>query len=301
MFCSRLQKARDKIICLTERTVAAPFGAAENRRSASSSMLRRLGNKTRLLPKLLALFPEHITTFIDMFMGSGAVTFAMVDRAKYIIANDNDEEVFNLFMAVKEHQRELAEILEIMPIHDRLFKYWKKQQEHDCVWRAARFVMLSNFGLFGKPDSLRVNAVGDSKAATLHGIIDAFKAIQSVQLLCVDFRKVLSTIHWKDDLERKSTFMYADPPYIATESNYKNDFTEQDTQDLFEILVNSGLRFALSEFDNPFVLELAQKYGLHVTELGERRNLKNRRTEILITNYEPVQKQPSLFHGLSLN
>jgi site-specific DNA-adenine methylase len=39
-------------------------------------MLRRLGNKTRLLPKLLALFPEQITTFIDMFMGSGVVTSA---------------------------------------------------------------------------------------------------------------------------------------------------------------------------------------------------------------------------------
>lgn len=49
-------------------------------------MLRRLGNKTRLLPKLLEFFPNDIQTFIDMFMGSGAVTFAMVERCKYVIA-----------------------------------------------------------------------------------------------------------------------------------------------------------------------------------------------------------------------
>ena len=42
------------------------------------------------------------------------------------------------------------------------------------------------------------------------------------------------------------------------------------------------MRFLLSEFDHPAVLELAKQHGLRVINLGERKNLKNRRTEILV-------------------
>lgn len=262
-------------------------------------MLRRLGNKTRLLPKLLPLFPEKITTFIDMFMGSGAVTFAMVDRAKYIIANDKDEEVFNLFMVLREHKDELIEAIKIMPIHEALFNHWKQQQEHDCVWRATRFLMLSNFGLYGKPETLRIGERND-KDSILNNIIGGFDSIRHVQFLCADFRNIFSKIEWKERTPEHA-FIYSDPPYIGTDNNYQESFTEQDTQDLFEILVKSGIRFAISEFDNQFVLELAEKHGLHVTELGERRNLKNRRTEILITNYKTTPRQSSLFDGMGVN
>jgi DNA adenine methylase len=48
----------------------------------------------------------------------------------------------------------------------------------------------------------------------------------------------------------------------------------------------------MSEFDNEFILNQAKERGLNVIYIGERRNLKKSRTEILITNYE---KQKSLF------
>lgn len=270
-------------------------------------MLRRLGNKTRLLPKLLELFPEHITTFIDMFMGSGAVTFAMVDRAKSCLANDKDNEVFNLFLAVKEHKEELIQAISTMPIHETLWKYWKTQNENDCVWRASRFLLYSNFSYMGKGETLLFEAINQPKKALLSQVDNVFEKAKHVKFLCCDFRDVLKKISWKKETfghkayYREESFIYADPPYIGTDDNYHESFTEQDTQDLFELLTGSGIRFAISEFDNPFILDLAEKHGLKITELGERRNLKNRRTEILITNYEPVQKQPSLFHGLSLN
>lgn len=42
----------------------------------------------------------------------------------------------------------------------------------------------------------------------------------------------------------------------------------------------------MSEFDHPFILEQAKQRNLNVIVIGERQNLKNRRTEILVTNYE---------------
>jgi DNA adenine methylase len=69
-------------------------------------------------------------------------------------------------------------------------------------------------------------------------------------------------------------------------------WTEKDVIDLFEALIETKCKWAMSEFNHPFVIEQANKRGLEVIVIGERRNLKNRKTEILITNYE---KQKSLF------
>ena len=49
--------------------------------------------------------------------------------------------------------------------------------------------------------------------------------------------------------------------------------------------MKTGSKFAMSEFDNDFVLGQAKERGLNVINIGERRNLGNRRREILITNY----------------
>ena len=62
-----------------------------------------------------------------------------------------------------------------------------------------------------------------------------------------------------------------------------------------DLMIGSGCKFAYSEFDHPFILEQAEKRGLNVIVIGERQNLKNRRTEILVTNY---RKPLSLFDGL---
>ena len=79
---------------------------------------------------------------------------------------------------------------------------------------------------------------------------------------------------------------------MGTDDNYETSFKEQDSEDLFNLLMQSKCRFAVSEFDHPFILEQAKKNGLNTLIIGERQNLKNRRTEILITNYE---QQPTLF------
>ena len=104
------------------------------------------------------------------------------------------------------------------------------------------------------------------------------------------------------------TFIYADPPYFDTDCNtYKSGWSEKDTEDLFKMLTEyatnnydangNNIKFAISEFDNPIILELANKYNLQVTIIGERQNLLNRRTEILITNYDTktINKKNELF------
>jgi hypothetical protein len=68
--------------------------------------------------------------------------------------------------------------------------------------------------------------------------------------------------------------------------------TGEDSIDLFDCLEKRGCKFAMSEFDNPFIIQQAKERNLNVIIIGERQNLKNRRTEILITNYN---QRPNLF------
>lgn len=81
------------------------------------------------------------------------------------------------------------------------------------------------------------------------------------------------------------------PPYLGTNDNYSNSFTEDQSNELFETLINTGCKFAVSEFDHPFILQQAKDRGLNVIIIGERQNLKNTRTEILVTNYENTQQK----------
>ena len=107
-----------------------------------------------------------------------------------------------------------------------------------------------------------------------------------------DFRRAIKQISLSENNTQEKTFFYCDPPYLGTDDNYSNSFTEQDSIDLFDCLQATGCKFAMSEFDNEFIHNQAKERGLNIIIIGERKNFKNRRTEILITNYE---KQKGLF------
>ena len=236
-------------------------------------ILNRLGNKTRIAQDIIQHFPQH-RTFIDMFFGAGGIFFDK-PLADYNFCNDIDDNVFNLYQVLKSNKEELVKELEIMPMTETLLKHWNNHKETEPLQKAIRFIMLSNFGYMGKPNTLVFGqSYGNQKKSTLSKMDITFEKIKNAQFMCCDFRKVLAKVQFRDN--ENEAFVYADPPYIGTDNNYSNSFTEQDTKDLFELLVNSGLRFAISEFDNEFVLGLANDYKLNIITIGERQNMKDR-------------------------
>ena len=121
---------------------------------------------------------------------------------------------------------------------------------------------------------------------------NCYKFIHDAQFMNVDFRKVIPKISFRGMRpEKEKAFIYCDPPYLSTTNNYSNSFNENDFIDLLEVLIDSDLKFCVSEFDNSFVLQQAKQRNLNIIVIGERNNMKNKRTEILITNYENRQIQ----------
>ena len=255
-------------------------------------ILRRLGNKSNLAKDIQKYFPQH-EVYIELFFGAGGMFFNK-PIAKRNILNDIDNDIFNLFMIIKNEPNELLQRLEITPFSDSLFEHWKKQEEEDIYWRAVRFIYMSNFGLFGKQSSLQVSTRNHKKQAikNYHNTLEFLKEISTAFLNC-DFRDALKQISFSEPQVNDKTFIYCDPPYLGTNDNYSNSFTEQDSIDLFDCLQKTGCKWAMSEFDNEFILTQAKERSLNIIYIGERKNLNNRRTEILITNYE--NNAPTLF------
>jgi DNA adenine methylase len=249
-------------------------------------ILRRLGNKARIANEIIKYFPSH-TTYVEPFFGAGGIFFNK-SKAKYNILNDLDSDVINLFNVILNKKNEFLELLELTPYSSELFRYWSKNEEKEPLMKALRFTYLSNYGYMGKESTIRIKSNENSKRITILNLEKTINFLKdcSLQFTNFDFRKAIKSIHINTQTEREKTFFYCDPPYLGTTNNYSHSFTEQDCIDLFDTLQDTGCKFAISEFDNPFVLKQAKERGLHVHVIGERRTLTNRQTEILITNYE---------------
>jgi len=245
-------------------------------------ILRRLGSKKMIAEKIIPYFPEH-NIYIEPFFGVGGLFFNK-PKAKNNLLNDLDSDVFNFFIVIQNRKDEFLKAYYQMPVHSDLLNYWKLNLEIEPIKKALRFVFLSNFTYLGHGDTIRMGVTDNSKKQLYLNIDKTFELINNCIFSNFDFRKFFNSLIFKES-EKNRTFIYCDPPYLLTGNNYSNSFTENDSIDLFNCLEKIQCKWAMSEFDNEFILNQAKERNLNITIIGDRSNLKNRRKEILITNY----------------
>lgn len=259
-------------------------------------MLVRPGNKTRLSKIIVPLFPEH-TIYYEPFFGAGGMFFNK-KAAKYSILNDNDSDVFNLFLVVKDKPEELKKLWGNTPFSEELFYYWYYTKESDPIKSAVRFLYLSNLSYLGKSDTFLLqhsNAKLKSKLEQM--IYITSEMFKNSMLRNQDFRNfyddiIAGNLH----IPKSKRFIYADPPYLGTSNNYETTWTKKDAFDNIDTLIDSGIRFAMSEYDHKDILSYVKEKNLNIFDLGTNVSLKTKKKEILITNYDI---QNSLFQTLN--
>lgn len=254
-------------------------------------MLRRLGSKEGIFSKILPYFPAH-TVYVEPFFGAGGMFFNK-PISRYNLMNDKDSEIFNLYFVIKTHYKEFLSAVKALPIHSDLISYWKINKEQKPVDKALRFLFLSNF-VVPFTGGIPIKVFDNTKDICIENLISTYKTLisRNIRFFNEDFRSFLKIIQFLDvrPNQLKSTFIYADPPYLDTTGGNYTGFTEQDSLNLFDSLQSKKCKWAMSEFDNPFILNQAKERGLNVIIIGERRNINNRRTEILVTNYKTPNK-----------
>ena len=207
-------------------------------------LLTRPGNKSKLAPEVYKYFPQHKMR-ITLFFGAGGLFFN-TPKAKYNIANDLDNDVFNLFQVVLNQKEDLKKMVKILPVSESLFDHWLKNKETDPVKKALRFLFLSNFSYMGKADKLKLG-LDNSKRLLIDNIEPTFCALDGVKFTNRDFREVIPSISFSERLiTKEQSFVYLDPVYLDREHTYKvPNRTKDDTFDCFEVMSNEGILITL--------------------------------------------------------
>lgn len=240
-----------------------------------------MGNKRRLAEKIRAHFPkeESYQIYVEPFFGAGGMFFNK-PKSKYNFLNDNDSEVFNLFNVVTKQREELEKAWKMVPRAFDLLNHWKKDTPGEPVMRACRFLFMSNYTFLCKGGTMMW------KPSNAHQtVLDRIEKTQELLFGCQFTNYDFKDFFKKVKLEGRRTFIYADPPYLDTSNNYQSGFKKDDTAALIDELQATGANWAMSEFNHPFILQLAEKNGLRVIEIGERHNIATKSVEILLVNY----------------
>lgn len=269
-------------------------------------IVRWLGGKTQLLPELRRRMPRHIHTYVEPFVGGGALFFNMCPTNGII--SDVNRELINVYRSLRDHKEELVSSLSSyeraynsLPSMEakQNFYYQIRSEFNDVGFEtdltiedAVRFIFLNKTNYNGL---FRVNAAGDYNAA--FGWKESIKtndeanlsncsvALQNVEIMNSDFENACKGLAAGD-------FVYFDPPYHSTFDGYqKGGFSEDDhmrLHNLFQHLSENGVYCMLSNSNTDFVMSL---YGGYYVEVVSAKRMVNRdgsgRTgeELIITNY----------------
>ena len=248
-----------------------------------------IGGKSKLADEILTLFPPH-KLYIEVFGGALNVLYAK-NKSKLEVVNDINEELINLHRAIRNNPRTLSMFINQLLISRDLFYDIKnnKMKPRNKIERAAfyLFILTQSFG--AKGDSFGMSA----KAMTTPTNIYKSYGIWSKRLkgVTIENKGFSELIPLYDNPE---AFFYCDPPYVETESYYKNTggFGEVEHNELATLLSKIDGKFLVSYNDHPIIRELYKDFNIKVAKeieysLGKNAHGKGKKVfEIYITNYD---------------
>lgn len=275
-----------------------------------SPILKWVGGKRQLLADIIPLINKNCSTYVEPFVGGGAVFFEL--QPKKAIINDYNAELINVYEVVRDFPEELIALLEEhtrensedyfynLRALDRNAEY----TEMSSIQKAARIIYLNKTcynGLY------RVNSAGQFNSpygkyknpnivnATTIRAMSKYLQNPKITIKQGDYREVLKGL-------RKGAFVYMDPPYmpISSSSSFtgytENGFSYEQQIALkneCDRLKEKGISFIQSNSDCPEIRELYKEYDIRTVQA--RRNINsaaNKRGEIkeVLIYYVPEKK-----------
>jgi len=294
------------------------------------SPLFYVGDKYKLMKQLIGLFPAEVDNFYEPFVGGGTV-FLNIKANKYFL-NDIDKNLVNIHKFLIESSKDQDKFFR--DIEKIIKKYnLSRSYEEDIVpaslkkqWKKTYFARFNKEGydklrtkvnkyiknnplilyillIYGFNRMLRFN--GGGKFNLPVGNVDFNKNVVSalnnyfdfvrgkkITLSSKDFRSYFANKNFS-----KNDFVYLDPPYLITASEYNKLWDRQSEVDLLgeiDALNKKGIRFALSNVThyngskNDLLIDWMKKYKIHKIEsnyINYHDNGKKQIKEVLITNY----------------
>lgn len=247
------------------------------------SPLFYVGDKYKLMPQLLKLFPTNIHNYYDVFCGGGSASMSI--NANKIIMNDinsqiisihkflqsksNDIDLFieEMHLIIKQYGLSLSEL----EVNDKIKKlkldypktYFAKYNKEaylklrsDFNSNQQQIELLYLLIIYGFNHMIRFNKKGDFNLPV--GNVDWNKNVSNALKNYANWYRnndinITSGMDFEDFVNslkiEKDDFLYFDPPYLITSSDYNKLWNESEEYRLYRLLdeLNSnGILWGLS-------------------------------------------------------
>lgn len=256
-------------------TLKAPFGW--------------VGGKSKLSSDIIDLIPEDHSKYIEVFGGGLSVLYSK-EPSKLEIVNDINGELVNLHKSIRTNPETLSMYLNQLLISREIFDdiKHKRMKSRNNIEAAAFYLYLLTQSFGSKGDNFGMSAKSGRKPKNIYKSYSKWsKRLKGVTIENMSFNKLIPLY------DKEDAFFYIDPPYVETESYYKNTggFGIKEHKELAALLKDVKGKFLLSYNDNEIVRELYKDFNIQLTKeidytLGANKHKKRKSVrEIFITNY----------------
>lgn len=249
------------------------------------------GGKRGLLPAIAKHFPTRFETYLEPFVGGGAVFFhAQPARA---VLGDLNAELVTAYQVLQHQADDLVAWLREQPYSEARFLELRAQVPENLapVARAGRFIYLNKTCFNGL---YRVNRRGqfntsfgkyrDPLICDAENLRAVGRALASATILCRPYEDVTA-------LAKPGDFAFLDSPYDGTWTGYTADGFGLGAQIALagEVrrMTELGVKVVLTNADTPIIRELYSRYTVREVSAPRSISCKGDRTpaaELLVTN-----------------
>lgn len=224
--------------------------------------IKWVGGKRSIMGKLIERLPKHINTYYEPFLGGGALFFALDDQISKAELSDINEHLILSYQSVQQTPEQLIDVLREHELNYTEKYYYDIRDvclnSKTNVQLAARFIFLNKTGYNGM---YRVNKNGkfnvpfgkyqNPQICDSHNIKAASVVLQKANIRHGTFTEIAP---------RDGDFVYADPPYDRTFTNYTSAGFDQEYQVLLRDLAlkwhDSGACVMLSNSNTELIRTL---------------------------------------------
>ena len=294
------------------------------------SPLFYVGDKFKLIPEIRSHFPQRIDRFVEPFVGGGSVMLNV--PAKRYVLNDLDSNIIQLHRMLAGNAANEANFMtQLFAVIDGfgLSCSWRRRSvpvelkrqfpktyyahynrdAYNCLKAAFNggghkdLIQLYVLLLYGFNRILRFNGRGefnlpvgnvDFNRNAYEALHDYFAQIKTknIEWRNEDFRSFMMSLEFRD-----GDFVYLDPPYLISSSEYNKYWTENEERSLLDLLNElnrSRIRFAISNVTqyrgrtNEIFQEWSRRYRsfpIRSNYISFNDNSIKDFTEVLVTNY----------------
>ncbi|NOQ31526.1 MAG: DNA adenine methylase [Helicobacteraceae bacterium] len=247
-----------------------------------------VGGKSRLAKEIVNLIPEDHRLYVEVFGGAMNILYAK-EKQSVEVVNDINSELINLHRSIRNNPQSLTMYLNNMLISRELFDDIKNQRLRytNNIQRAAYYYYQLTQSFGSKGENFAMNAKSRKPKNIYREFTKWSERLKGVTIENMSFEKLLKTY------DKEDAFFYCDPPYVETESYYKNTggFGVKEHELLAATLKQVKGKFLLSYNDHKLVRELYKDFKIVQSgeieyTLGKGVSGKSKKVrEIFVMNY----------------